>query len=118
MVAVVASGVEGRGERAGDTGQVERDRGQDQPGAVGGEPSRGQVSEGACLEVPLAAGDSIAGAVSAVVSVPSYSASAHSSVTRSDGRQADGVSLHGLDRPGRTIANIFQRHFKRQSERR
>ena len=28
------------------------------------------------------------------------------------------TSLRGLDRLGRTIANIFQRHFKRQSERR
>jgi hypothetical protein len=28
-------------------------------------------------------------------------------VTRSDGRRADGVSLRGLDRLGRTIANIF-----------
>ena len=39
-------GVPKRGERAGGTGQVERDGGQHQPGAVGRETARRQVREG------------------------------------------------------------------------
>jgi hypothetical protein len=56
--------VEAGGERAGGSGQVERHRGEDQPGAVGGEPPGGQVREWAVLQV---GDDLFDGRVAAVV---------------------------------------------------
>ena len=51
MVPVVGFGVEGRGEGAGGAGEVERHRGADQPGAVGGERPGRQVGQRAVLQV-------------------------------------------------------------------
>ena len=51
MVAVVALAWNTRGQAAGGAGQVERDRGEDQPRGVRGEPPGGQMRERAVLQV-------------------------------------------------------------------
>ena len=51
MVAVVALAWKAEATRAGGAGEVDRDRGQGEPGGVGGEPAAGQVRKRPGLKV-------------------------------------------------------------------